>query len=166
MGWSKKSPSVLLDDNLENYLDTLSERLPFDIIVTSGIRTARQQALAMFKKIELGENLKDTYKDKQFAQDMMDVYPNIEQGEQVVQVYFDSGGGSSHQRNMGVDLRTYDKTPEQLQTMIDTVRSMGDFALYEDTPPHLHITLKKKYNQRMNITPLILLVLGAVWMAI
>ena len=155
-----------MDENLIAYLDKLSGLLPFDILVTSGIRTARQQAIAMFKKIELGENLKDTYKNKQFAQDVMDVYPDIEKGEQVVQVYFDSGGGSSHQRNMGVDLRTYDKTPEQVQTMIQAVESLGDFALYEPTPPHLHITLKKKYTKGSTFNPLILIALGVVaWMA-
>ena len=143
MAWSKKSDAVLLDDNLEAYLDLLADKLPFDIIVTSGIRTARQQAAAMFKKVELGEDLTRTYKDKQFARDMQAAYPDIQKGEQIVKDYFRRGGGSSHQRNMGLDLRTYDKTDAQIQTMIDTVESMGDYALLEPTPPHLHITLKK-----------------------
>ena len=167
MGWSKKSDAVLLDDNLKEYLDVLADKLPFDIIVTSGIRTARQQAAAMFKKVELGEDLTDTYKDKQFARDMQAAYPDITQGEQIVKAYFSGGGGSSHQRNMGIDLRTYDKTDAQIKTMIDTVESMGDFALLEPRPPHLHITLKKKYQKGNGTRFLVLaIILGAVWTAI
>lgn len=167
MGWSKKSDSVLLDSNLEAYLDLLAAKLPFDIIVTSGIRTARQQAAAMFKKVELGEDLTDTYKDKQFARDMQAAYPDIQQGESIVKDYFRRGGGSSHQRNMGIDLRTYDKTDAQIQTMIETVESMGDFALLEPTPPHLHITLKKNYQKGSPTRFLVVaLILGAVWTAI
>jgi len=135
--------------------------------VTSGIRTARQQALAMFKKVELGEDLTVTYRDDDFARDMMAAYPDIQQGESIVQDYFRRGGGSSHQRNMGLDLRTYDKTQSQIQTMIDTVESMGDFALLEPTPPHLHITLKKNYQTGKGARLLALaLILGAVWTAI
>ena len=166
MPWVKKNAGVLLDDNLTAYLDTLASQLPFSITVTSGIRTAKEQAQAMYKKIELGEDLKDTYKDKQFAQDMMNAYPDLSKGVAIVELYFKNGGGSSHQRNMGLDLRTYDKTPEQVQTMIDIVRSMGDFALYEPTPPHLHITLKKNYKRtRSKVIPLLVL-LGVAWMAI
>tara|TARA_S200002703_G_scaffold155128_1_gene158884 strand:- start:155 stop:658 length:504 start_codon:yes stop_codon:yes gene_type:complete len=167
MGWSKKSNSVLLDDNLETYLDVLSSKLPFDIMVTSGIRTARQQALAMFKKVELGEDLTVTYRDDDFATDMMEAYPDIQKGEQIVKAYFARGGGSSHQRNMAIDLRTRDKTQSQIQQMIQAVESLGDYALLEPTPPHLHITLKKNYQKGNPSRFLILaLILGAAWMAI
>jgi len=167
MAWSKKNNSVLLDDNLKTYLDVLSEKLPFDIMVTSGIRTAREQALAMFKKVELGEDLTVTYRDDDFARDMMEAYPDIQKGEQIVKDYFARGGGSSHQRNKGIDLRTRDKTQSQIQQMIQVVESMGDFALLEPTPPHLHITLKKNYQKGNGTRFLILaMILGAAWMAI
>jgi len=163
MTWTALS-SVELDSNLRAYLDDLASRLPFDIVVTSGIRSPLAQTRAMFEKIRLGDDLIAIYKDDTFAQKIIDSYPNESQGVAIVEEYARGGGGSTHLRGLGVDLRTRDKTPEQVQLMKETVESMGDFALIESKPPHLHISLKKNYKQSGLLkVGLIAILIGAIW---
>ncbi len=57
MGWSLKNSGVVLNDELINYLNIFASKLPFDIVVTSGVRTPERQAKAMFYKIEQGEDI-------------------------------------------------------------------------------------------------------------
>ena len=168
MGYTVLS-SVVLNPELVFFLENLVRRIPFDIVVTSGIRTPKKQALAMFKKIELGDDLIKIYRDDTFAQSIIDAYPDIDAATEIVERYAAAGGGSSHLRGEGLDLRTRDKTPEQIEIMKKAVEDMGEFALVETKPPHLHITIKKKYGppNRMSpkiITGLVLLGLGwAIW---
>jgi hypothetical protein len=140
-------PNVVLNGELEAFLDVLSNMIPFDIVVTSGIRTPEKQAAAMFQKIDLGDDLLAIYKDDTFAQAIINAHPNLQQATEIVERYAAAGGGSSHLRGQGVDLRTRDKTPEQIEQMKRAVEALGEFALVETTPPHLHITIKKKYRE-------------------
>ena len=159
-------PSVVLNGELESFLDVLSDTIPFDILVTSGIRTPEKQALAMFKKIELGDDLIKIYRDDTFAQSIIDAYPDVENATKIVERYASSGGGSSHLRGQGVDLRTRDKTPEEIEIMKKAVENLGEFALVETKPPHLHITIKKKYGKSNQISPKIiigLVLIGLGW---
>lgn len=165
MGWSKLQ-AVVLDANLRRYLDELSQRVPFDLVVTSGIRTPLAQTRAMYEKIRLGDDLIAIYKDDTFAQQIIDAYPDESKGVEIVRDYARRGGGSTHLRGLGVDLRTRDKTPEQVQIMKDAVESMGDFALVETKPPHLHISLKKNYSEPSRLTGLgiLAIIIGAtIW---
>jgi hypothetical protein len=146
MSWTVKNSGVVLTPRLRNYLDELSSRLPFDIVVTSGVRTPERQAKAMFKKIELGDDLIALYRDDAFAQSVIDAYPNLQQGSAAVQAYIDRGGGSTmHLSGNAVDIRTRDKTQTEIDTIMATVRSMGDRALYEPIPPHIDISLRSEY---------------------
>ena len=79
--------------------------------------------------------------------------------------YAKSGRGSDHLTGNAVDIRTRDLTEDQKNTLVAVVQEMGNFALLEATPPHLHITLKKNYQQIPKISNLLILVLavGAVW---
>jgi hypothetical protein len=161
MGWTPLD-SVVLNPTLIAYLDTLAARLPFDVVVTSGIRTPLRQARAMFEKIRLGDDLLAIYKDDTFAQRIIDAYPDEDAAAAIVEEYAAAGGGSTHLRGLGVDLRTRDKTPEQIETMVQTVESMGDFALVETKPPHLHISLKKNYTRPNPLRLGILAILGVI----
>ena len=78
MAWALKSDSIKMNANLNAFMDALSKLVPFDLLVTSGIRSARGQASAMFTKIELGEILTDTYRDQVFARAVMAAYPNLD----------------------------------------------------------------------------------------
>lgn len=154
-----------MSENQRGFLDEFAKRLPFNIVVTSGTRTPEAQARAMFQKIELGDDLLKIYKDNTFAQSIIDAYPNIEQATEIVEQYAKSGRGSDHLTGNAVDIRTRDLTEDQKNTLVAVVQEMGNFALLEATPPHLHITLKKNYQQIPKISNLLILVLavGAVW---
>jgi len=139
MGYTVLS-AVEMTPYLESAARKIADRLPFDIVVTSGVRTARRQAQAMFTKIELGENLLDIYSNV-FGQGVMDAYPDLDAATEFIQGYFDAGGGSSHQRGLGLDLRTRDQSESNIAEMISVTDSLGFRPVREYTPPHLHLTL-------------------------
>lgn len=159
--YSLKSEAIELSPSVSFFLSELVKRLDFDFVVTSGTRSPRQQALAMFKKIELGDDLIKIYRDDVFAQKIIDAYPSIETATQIVKEYAAAGGGSTHLRGLGVDIRTRNLTPTQIQKIVDVSKELEAQPLVEKKPPHIHISVKKK---QLNSSPLMLLVLGlAVW---
>jgi len=146
-------------------MDALGRKVPFDLVVTSGVRTPERQAAAMFTKIELGEDLTKLYKNRQFAEDVTAAYPDLEQAAEIVQVYAAAGGGSTHLRGKGIDLRTRNLTAAQRAELIQAVEALGQYALYEPTPPHLHIELKKNLTSRSTL-PALVAILGVAWIAL
>ena len=140
MGYTVK-PGVRMTPYLESAARQLADLLPFDIVITSGERTARQQAQAMFTKIELGDDLIAIYADDSFAQGVIDAYPNLNAATQFVQGYFNAGGGSSHGRGLGLDIRTRDQSQGNITQMIEAAQLLGFRPFLEQTPPHLHLTL-------------------------
>lgn len=161
--YSLKSESIVLSDDVKYFLNQLVSRLQFDFVVTSGTRTPRQQALAMFNKIDLGDDLIAIYKDNEFAQAIIDAYPNINEATDIVKEYAARGGGSSHLRGLGVDIRSRDLTRSQIQAVVDASKELGAFSLVETTPPHIHIQVKKKPVNLKSLSIMGLLILGAVW---
>ena len=146
MSWTVKNSGGVLTAKQRNYLDALAARLPFDIVVTSGFRTPEQQTDAMFYKIEQGDNLLALYLDDAFAQSVIDAYPDRAAGAAAVQAYIDRGGGKPmHLSGNAVDIRTRDKTQGEINTILETVRAMGDRALYEAIPPHIDISIRGNY---------------------
>lgn len=167
MGWSKKNSGVVLTEEQENYLNILASKLPFDIVVTSGFRTPERQARAMFYKIEQGEDITKLYKDKAFANSVIDAYPDLEAGAAAVQAYVDRGGGKTmHLSGNAIDLRTRDLTTEQFNTVVSTVEAMGDRILYEPVPPHFDISFRNDYTSKKKSFLIPILILGGLaWMA-
>ena len=143
MGYTIK-PGVTMTPYLESATRQLAELLPFDIVVTSGDRSARQQAQAMFTKIELGDDLIAVYADDSFAQGVIDAYPNLNQATQFVQGYFNAGGGSSHGRGLGLDIRTKDQSESNITQMMEAAQLLGFRPFREYSPPHLHLTLPQQ----------------------
>jgi hypothetical protein len=142
--YSLKSESIVLSPSVQSFLFDLVDRIDFDFVVTSGTRSARQQAQAMFKKIELGDDLIKIYKDDVFAQKIIDAYPSLSTATKIVEEYAASGGGSTHLRGLGVDIRTRNLTPEQIQKIVTVSKNLGASPLVETTPPHIHISVSKK----------------------
>ena len=168
MAWTPLN-SVVLNPALVSYIDELATRVPFDFVITSGIRTPKRQAAAMFEKIRLGDDLIAIYKDDTFAQKIIDAYPDLDAATSIVEEYAAAGGGSTHLRGLGIDIRTRDLTGPQKQALVDAVEAMGDFALLETTPPHLHISIKKNIYETRGATSYLIpvIILGAIaWMAI
>ena len=165
MAWRLKNSGVEMNPNLTGFMDALSLLVPFDLVVTSGFRTPSAQATAMFTKIELGEDLTKLYRNQSFANAVTEAYPSHGTAAAVIAEYAAAGGGSTHLRGVGIDLRTRDFTTTQRNELKAAIESMGDFALYEPTPPHMHIELKKNYGQKVNWSILAALVAGVfLWM--
>ena len=161
--YSLKTESIILSDDVKYFLDQLVLRLNFDFVVTSGTRTPRQQAVAMFNKIDLGDDLIAIYKDDAFAQAIIDVYPNIDEATDIVAEYAAQGGGSTHLRGLGVDIRSRNLTSAQIQAVVDASKELGASPLVETTPPHIHISIKKKPVNLRSLSLMGLLILGAIW---
>ena len=131
MGWQKKS-GVQITDYLTYQINQLADLLPFNIVVTSGLRNAREQARAMLNnkkkydqmaqdgvvrsanpKIPYTVNyLVDLYYDDQFAWAVNNTYPqspapwtesNLQAATAAVQDYYDRGGGK-HNIGLAFDL--------------------------------------------------------------
>lgn len=164
--YSLVNQNIELSYSVRSFLDELVPMLPFDIEITSGTRTPEKQAAAMFKKIELGDDLIAVYADDEFAQKIIDAYPNISKATAIVSEYAAAGGGSSHLRGLGVDIRSRTLTENQIQQVKQAAESLDAFVLVERTPPHIHVTVKKKSNPALKIIPLgILAIVGGIWIA-
>ncbi len=167
MGWTLKNSGVVLTDEQTNYLNILSDKLPFDIVVTSGFRTPERQTRAMFYKIEQGEDITKLYQDKTFANSVIDAYPDLDEGAKAVQAYIDRGGGKTmHLSGNAIDLRTRDLTVEQRQIILDTVEDMGDRGMYEPVTPHIDISFRSDYTPKKKSFLIPILIGGLIWMAI
>jgi len=162
--WSVKNNSVVLTSDNIAFLDDFAKRLDFDIVVTSGKRSPLAQVQAVWQKLNLGDNIKAIYKDQTYAQNMIDFYDsNNFDGAVSYQQNYWVNNKSAHGMGLGVDIRTNDKTEQQIQTMKRTAEDMGvTLALIERTPPHLHISHKpqKKSPLILGLIPLI------IWMVI
>lgn len=172
MGWSKNNSSVKLDSYLVTSIDELANQLSFDIVITDGQRTPRDQVLVMYAKLEKTppEDLTTIYANDQFANDIMDSYPDIDEGIKVVEHYLTFTMPSKHLSNLGFDVRTTGgglNAPGQLnnnqvQLMVDTANTLGFFPFLESD--HLHIDLPK--NEKKNSMLVFLLILGGfLWIS-
>ena len=141
--WTQ-APSAIIDSPEQMlFLDNLQARLSFYPYVTSGTRTPETQARAMFKKIQLGglEELLKTYSNDNYARDVYAAFPDNAAAAAVIAKYRDKGYGSAHLRGLSVDLRTRDRTEDEIRQMIEASIALGANAEREYTPPHLHITI-------------------------
>jgi hypothetical protein len=143
-----KSQNVVMTPSIEYWVERLQSVVEFPIHITSGYRTPEAQVRAMFKKIELGDNLLNIYKDKTFAQNIMNAYPDTNKAIQIVSEYASKGGGSKHLQGLAFDLRTRDKTPVQIEAMKQGALALGLLPLVESTPPHIHIGIPKELEKK------------------
>jgi hypothetical protein len=151
--WSVKNSSVKMNPHLERVATQIANELDFNIVVTSAIRTARQQATAMRNKLIRGEDLTKIYKDNDMARDITAIYQrqgSLDEIEQYIENYTKQGGViSRHLTGEALDLRTlpsWGYTQEDVDAMIRAVKRLGYFALLESD--HLHVTArnpKKKF---------------------
>lgn len=173
MSYSLK-PGVKLNTHLRNAAQKIADLLPFDIVVTSGIRTAREQAEAMFDKIRAAGDtyiLIADYADDSFAQGVIDAWDNgqnLNQATEFVQGYFDVGKGSKHGQGDAIDIRTTggdsgQLNESQIAQLISVVSELGYWPFREYSPPHLHIRVPPGKETEKKILPLLAVVLGGLW---
>jgi len=138
MAWSKVSEKVKLNDALIGLLDELANNVSFDFEVTSGVRSARAQADAMFKKIELGDTTLSDYRNRDYAQAIIDAHPNLELATERIIDFADNGIGSVHLSGKAIDFRIYTLSEAQKQKLLAAIAAQGGRAIVEEIPPHIH----------------------------
>jgi len=141
----RKLESVEMNSQLHAWAGKVADQLDFDIVVTSGIRSARQQAQAMFGIINEGGSLIQVYADDDFARGVNQAFPDLDVATEYIQSYFDRGRGSRHNQARALDFRTTGGSSNRLSEseiaeLTDATEILGAFAQREYSPPHLHVT--------------------------
>ena len=157
MSWTKVSNNVKLSPELIAKLNALSDMLSFDIEITSGIRSAKSQASAMFGKIEAGDNTLSDYRNREFANDIVEAYPNLDTATAIVQEYANQGLASYHLVGKAVDVRSKTLSDVQKNEVVKVAKLLGGKPLIETQPPHIHISFPDLETKKNNW-----LVLGAL----
>jgi hypothetical protein len=137
------SSRAVLNRSQVSFLRALRRAVPRSIplYVTSGTRTPEAQARALVEKRRLGEDLRRLYRSNADIADALMRAPNTTSAmASVIQRYMSRGRYlSRHMRGDAVDLRSKILTPTQRNTVMDAARRLGAKAIYETTPPHIHI---------------------------
>lgn len=158
MGYTVLS-GVKMTPYLESQAARLAAALPFDIVVTSGYRSPEAQVQAMYEKVRLGEQLVDTYRDDDMAQAVQDAYPDVAAGVAVLESH---PGASKHLQTRALDIRTRDKSPEDIEAMVTAAEGLGWHALVESTPAHLHLSFPAGAEKKSILA--LIAVGGLAWM--
>lgn len=167
MSWSKKT-GVVLDSYLEEKITELANQLSFDIVITDGIRTPRMQVDRMYAKLDKTppENLRDVYKNDDFADEVMDAYPDINAGIAVVEKYMAFSTPSKHLTGLGFDVRTIGGgvgapgklSSSQINQVVAAANLLGFSPFLESD--HLHIGVP---SQKKNQLGLVLILGALIW---
>lgn len=144
--------AVKMTPYLRRSAQQIADKLDFDIVITSGLRTAAAQAEAMFYKIDEGDDLIALYADDSFAQGVIDAHENdrnVEQAIEFIQGYFNEGKGSAHGRGEALDIRTTggpvgaagQLTEPQITQLQNAINELGFSFIREQIPPHIDVRL-------------------------
>jgi hypothetical protein len=153
-GWRAGS-AVQLNEKMQRFLDQLAPDVGVPLFVSSGVRTAQDQARALLAKLKLGEgmaDLKQLYKRTDLVAELGQVPETLEAWTSVLADQVSRGELlSSHLSGQALDLRTTgdpgkaeygDLTPGQVKAVKAAATALGARVIEEGTPPHLHLELK------------------------
>ena len=167
MTWSKKT-GVVLDSYLEDQITELANQLSFDIVITDGIRTPRMQVDRMYKKLNKTppEDLTDVYLNDDFADEVMDAYPDIDDGIAVVKKYMAFSTPSKHLTGLGLDVRTIGGgvaapgklSSFQINQVVAAAELLG-FSPFRESD-HLHIGVPE---QKKSIMAMVIILGALIW---
>mgnify|MGYP003653425645 CR=1 FL=1 len=153
MSWSKKS-DVVLNFYLEEKISLLANQLSFNIVITDGIRTPRMQVNRMYAKLNKTppEDLTDVYANDEFANEVMDAYPDINAGIAVVKKYMAFSTPSKHLTGLGFDVRTTGGgqgapgklSSSQINLVIAAAEQLGFSPFLESDHLHIGVPAEKK----------------------
>lgn len=103
--------------------------------ITSGYRSPERQAEAMLEKLRQGDDLIALYRNDDLVRRLLDLPHTVEAWAPLLAVE----PISDHQSGNAWDVRTRDRSEEDVQTMKATAQAMGLKAIVESKPYHLHI---------------------------
>jgi hypothetical protein len=146
MGWARSHKGIILNARQTAWLDSLAARVPFGLVVTSGVRTAEGQARAMLAQVELGPaGVEQAYRnyDDGLVRQMLALPRTLAAWIPVVEAAYADGrlARGGHYDGGAVDLRTRGLTPAQVEQLQAAVRAVGGRPWLEGAPPHLHVGL-------------------------
>lgn len=131
-------PGVVLNDSMRGFLEELSKRLPFPVVVTSGVRTPEEQASEMMQTPGGAAGITSLYRGAAGAE-VAAAFPG---GYSAVLNVLESQIGrgtyvSRHMRGDALDFRTRGLSSAEKTLLTTTLRSMGVEVL--DEGDHIHI---------------------------
>jgi hypothetical protein len=150
-------PGVVVGPEMEAVLariaDAFHRRTGRGIVITSGTRTSREQAAAMFDKLRLGQRLTGLYQDFDAAAEIQSAYrANQRRGRaacvaamaRVIEAQVRRGRYiSRHLRASAVDVRSRDMSRRERRIFEEVVATFREVSLLtEGRPPHFHLQLR------------------------
>ncbi len=156
--WRAKSSGIRLSKQVRVKLDAIGERYHDKtrrtLVVTSGTRTPREQASAMYKKLRAGSRLRIYKNDAAIAplrktydlgrrkrwsrKRIVDKMASIIQGQCDRGVYI-----SRHLRANAFDVRSRGLSRKQKRAFRAAVKHVGGVKVIEESrPPHFHLELR------------------------
>lgn len=151
-------PDVRLGAEMARQLDRIGaefhERTGRRLHVTSGTRSPRAQARAMYDKIRLGRPLTGLYRDYEAASEIQTAYRrNRRRGRgaavsamaRVIRQQMQRGCFvSRHLRASAADVRSRNLSHRERRIFREVVRSVGGVSLLEEgRPPHFHLQMEQ-----------------------
>lgn len=123
------------------------------LVITSGTRSAEEQADAMYEKIRLGQRLTSLYRDTAAASEIQNAYRAHRRGgrpacvramESVISAQMARGLFiSRHLRDGAVDVRSRDMSRRQRRVFAAVVAGFPEIEMIDEgVPPHFHLELR------------------------
>ena len=150
-------PGVRLGEDMRPVIariaDDFHRRTGRGIVITSGTRSSREQADAMFDKLRLGQRLTSLYLDFDAASEIEAAYrasqrrgraPCVAAMARAIDAQMRRGRFiSRHLHASAADVRSRDMTRRQRRTFEQVVAAIPEVSLLaEGTPPHFHLQLE------------------------
>jgi hypothetical protein len=147
-------PGVRLGDDMRPVIgriaDDFHRRTGRGIVITSGTRSSREQADAMFDKLRLGQRLTSLYLDFDAASEIQSAYrshqrrgrgPSVTAMARVIDAQMRRGCFiSRHLHASAADVRSRDMSRRQRRAFEQAVAGVPQVSLLaEGTPPHFHL---------------------------
>jgi len=151
----KQAPGIEITAELRPHIEAVA-RLYFEktrrpLEITSGYRSPRRQAEAMYVKLAVGGSLA-LYKRQDLTRPLLDAYRQgrkkrwkkdriVAAMADVLQSQVDRGQFlSRHMRGLAFDVRSTGMSARQRQALLAAVREVGQMRIiHERRPPHYHI---------------------------
>jgi hypothetical protein len=123
------------------------------LVVTSGTRDPRDQAEAVYDKLQGGDDIVRLYRNKEAAREIKEAYDRHRQKgraaaisamARTIRAQVARGTYiSSHLRAGAADIRSHDMSPTERRHFVEgALATKGVSVLYESIPPHFHVQLK------------------------
>lgn len=154
-----KGSNIVLPDNLKTKIHDIAEAFFSQrkkrLVITSGTRSASEQAHAMYNKMKSGENPTSLYKNKSAAKEIKKAFDDnakqpkniaVDEMTKVIASQMEKGVYiSQHLKGDGFDVRSKDMSAKDKSAFSGIVAKNEDLTLIkEGTPPHFHVQKNAK----------------------